>query len=106
MLKIDVIRQHDVSHKSAGLFDGCDSFNFVLCASKKVLWYRQSVDKGRCGVICLGAVTHLLFRNIVMKIVFNRLPDAFLSYSVICDNSKGFDFVVCEFGLGVPILSD
>ena len=48
VMKIDVIRQHDVSHKSADFFDGCDSFNFVLCASKKVLWYWQSVDKGRC----------------------------------------------------------
>ena len=57
-------------------------------------------------MICFGAVVHLLFRNIVMKIVFNRLPDACLSNSVICDGSKGFDFVVCEFVLGVPILSD
>ena len=48
----------------------------------------------------------LLFRSIVMKNVFNRIPDACRSYSDIYDGSKGFDFVVCEFGLGVPILSD
>ena len=48
----------------------------------------------------------LLFFSMVMKIVFKRVPDACLSYSVICDGSKGFDFVVCEFDLGVPILSD
>ena len=57
-------------------------------------------------MICFGVVTHLLFRSIVMKNVFNRLPDACGSYSDICDGSKGFDFVVCAFGLGGPILSD
>ena len=56
------------------------------------------------GVVSL--ICCLLFYSMVMKIVFNRLPDACLSNSVICDGSKGFHFVVCEFGLGVPILSD
>ena len=47
VIEIDVFRR-DVSHKSADFFDGCDSFDFVLCESKKVLWYRQSIDEGRC----------------------------------------------------------
>ena len=57
-------------------------------------------------MICFGVVPYLLFRRIVVKNVFNRLPDACRSYSDICVGSKGFDFVVCEFGLGGPILSD
>ena len=56
------------------------------------------------GVVSL--ICCLLFYSMVIKIVFKRLHDVCHSYSDICDGSKGFDFVVCEFGLGVPILSD
>ena len=46
-MKTDVI-QHDVSHMSADIFHGCDSFDFALCESKKLFRYREPVDKGHC----------------------------------------------------------
>ena len=56
------------------------------------------------GVVSL--IFCLLFYSMVMKIVFERLHDVCRSYSDICDGSKDFHFVVCDFRSGTPFFSD
>ena len=55
------------------------------------------------GVVYL--IFCLLFYS-MMKIVFKRLHDVCHSYSVFCDGSKDFHFVVCDFRSGAPFFSD
>ena len=59
------------------------------------------------GVLCyfsgvVSRVVGLLFLIMLMKFVFNRLPDVYHSYSDICDGWKDFDFVVCVFRSSFP----
>ena len=87
--------------------DGLKSFNFVVCE------FRQScpVLTLKIGVLCyissvVSLVFGLLFLTILMKFVIERLPDVCHSYSDICDGSKDFDFVVCEFRSSSPFFTD
>ena len=63
------------------------------------------------GVLCyfsgvVSRVVGLLFLIMLMKFVFNRLPDVYHSYSDICDGWKDFDFVVCDFRNSFPCFTD
>ena len=41
-----------------------------------------------------------------MKFVIERLPDVCRIYSEICDGSKDFDFVLCDFRSSSPFFTD
>ena len=58
------------------------------------------------GVLCcfsgVSLVVGLLFLTILMNFVIERLSDVCHSCSDICDGSKDFDFVVCDFRSSSP----
>ena len=67
------------------------------------------IEKWHSCVNCLGVVSlvfGLLFHHILMKIVNKRLPAVCYSYSDMCDGSKDFNSVVCDFRSSSPFFMD
>ena len=62
------------------------------------------------GALCcfsgVSSVVGLLFLTILMRFVIERLRDVCHSYSDICDGSKDFDFVTCNFRSSSPFFTD
>ena len=108
MMKLVFKRLPDVFHSCSGFCDGGKGVNCVFCEFEFSRPVNQ-IEKWSCCVNYKGVVSPiccLLFYSMVMKIVFKRLHDVCHSCSDICDGSKDFHFVVCDFRSGAPFFSD